>query len=577
MAQQPIPLELNLLERELDAQFTGLIVGVGNNAVEIRSNFLSKSVAAYVLLREAGATAQDAAQAVVDGGGDHGLDAIYVGPNDTLWLIQAKYITSGRGEPVLGDVSKFRDGIQDLLEQRYGRFNDAINLLRRPIEAALRRGGCKFHVVLAYTGTALSEDKRTILSDIEHIYNAANPGSARSYIRGLSSLHGLQLEAQAAHPIDDEEVELKNYGYIDNPYRGYYGRLSAKRLSELVAQYNDRIVEKNIRRFRGSTVVNEGMLSTIHNDPTSFFYFNNGVTFLCDSIRHLPPVQQTRESGRFSVSGLSIINGAQTAGTIARERAEYYDSHPAEILATFISLENAPDPEAFGMQVTQFRNKQNAVDLEDFAGLDEQQENWKTTLELAGITYLYKQADDDPPLSETVFSVREAAPALACTRTTSDWPDYIVAAKADKKKLFCRPEHVRVNTPLRNAYKELFRDALTAREMWRSVQIKRLAEKTIRDRASGEQNAVTADIMRQGVWLLLHILFIKTQLQTGGSLELTVDEKIRLSTAIDVIANQLVVTTTAQNFGVLPRSIFENKTYCSTIKRAMMAALPQQL
>jgi len=48
-------------------------------------------------------------------------------------------------------------------------------------------------------------------------------------------------------------------------------------------------------------------------------------------------------------------------------------------------------------------------------------------------TYLYKRGDDDPPRSETVFDVREAASALACTRTTSDWPDYVIAAKSDKK------------------------------------------------------------------------------------------------------------------------------------------------
>jgi len=577
MAQQPIPLELTLLEQALDREFTGLIIGVGKKVVDCRRNFLSKAVGAFVLMQEAGATAKAAAQAVVDGGGDHGLDAIYVGSNDTLWLVQTKYIASGSGEPDLGDVSKFKDGIQDLLAQKYDRFNNSINKIRGAVEVAMRRGGCKVHVVLAYTGTALSDDKRTILADIERLYNAINPGSTRCFVRGISSLHGLQLDAQAANPIEDAEVELKNFGYISDPYRGYYGRLSAKRLSELVRQYDDRIVEKNIRRFRGSTVVNEGMLSTIHNESAHFFYFNNGVTFLCDSIRALPPVHETREIGRFNVSGLSVINGAQTVGSIAREPAEYYDAHPAEVLATFICLENAPEPETFGMQVTQFRNRQNAVDLEDFAGLDEQQDSWKATLELAGVTYLFKHGDDDPPLSDSVFSVREAAPALACSRTTADWADYVIAAKSDRKRLFRRPEHVRAGSPLNNAYKELFRDSLTAREMWCSVQIQRLTEKTLRDRAKGEQDQQDADILRQGVWIVLHILFIKTKLQNEATLVLTEAEKLRISVAIDVITNQLVISTKAQNYNKQFRSVFENKTDCQAIKSSMMAALIQPL
>jgi len=575
MAQQPIPLELNLLIQELDLLFTGLIAGVGNDAPARRSNFLSKSVAAYVLLREAGATVQEAARAVVDGGGDHGLDAVYVAANDILWLVQAKYIASGSGEPDLGDVSKFKDGVIDLLASRYDRFNNAINDKKAAIERAMHRGGCKFHGVLVYTGTALADDKRTLLSDIERIYNAANPGSTRCFIRGISGLHGLQLEAQAANPIETE-IELKNFGYIDAPYRGYYGRLTAKRLSELVQQYDDRIVEKNIRRFHGSTVVNEGMLSTIHEESSHFFYFNNGVTFLCDSIRHLPPVLDTRETGKFNVNGLSIINGAQTAGTIAREPCEYYDAHPAEVLATFISLENAPDPKVFGVQVTQYRNRQNAVDLEDFAGLDEQQESWKATLELAGIIYLYKHGDDDPTLSDNVFSVREAAPALACSRTTTDWADYVIAAKSDRKRLFRRPEHVRVDSPLKNAYKELFRDSLTSREMWRTVQIQRFTEQTVRDRAKGE-NQQDAEILRQGMWLVLHIIFIKTKLQNEATLELVETEKTRISAAIDVIANQLIISFKSQTWNKQCRSVFENKTDCQTIKRSMMAALTQQL
>lgn len=100
-------------------------------------------------------------------------------------------------------------------------------------------------------------------------------------------------------------------------------------------------------------------------------------------------------------------------------------------MATFVCLENAPD--GFGDRVTQSRNRQNAVELEDFAALDERQAMWQQTLQMAGITYLVKQGDDDPPLSPTCFSARELAPFLACTVTTNDWQDYVTAAKADKR------------------------------------------------------------------------------------------------------------------------------------------------
>lgn len=156
------------------------------------------------------------------------------------------------------------------------------------------------------------------------------------------------------------------------------------------------------------------MENILFTEANHFFYYNNGVTFLCDGIHQLPPLGD-RTDGRFRVQGLTVINGAQTLGSIARHGEAHYNNFPAEVLATFICLESTPDD--FGAKVTQYRNRQNAVDLEDFAALDERQESWKQTLAAAGVEYLYKHGEDDPPPSESVFSVREAGPALACCQT----------------------------------------------------------------------------------------------------------------------------------------------------------------
>jgi hypothetical protein len=43
------------------------------------------------------------------------------------------------------------------------------------------------------------------------------------------------------------------------------------------------------------------------------------------------------------VKGLSIINGAQTVGAIARELSANYDVYPAEVMATFICLDSATE------------------------------------------------------------------------------------------------------------------------------------------------------------------------------------------------------------------------------------------
>lgn len=582
MATAPIrQLELDLLSQKLDADYAALITGTGTSPESRRSNFLSKAIAAFVLHEAAGATLEEAVAASIDGGLDHGIDSVFVANDQTIWLVQSKYKESGSGEPELGDVSKFRDGVTDLIQGRWGRFNNALQNRSGAITNALNSGVCKVKVVLAYSGTAVSDDRRDIFADLERSFNGPSPGFLRCHAYGLTTLHDLHLDGISAQAIE-ADVELKDFGHTQAPYRAFYGRMEAKRLAELWVQYEDRLVDRNIRRFKGTTTVNAGLTETLKQEPEHFFYFNNGVTFLCEAINEQHPRDPHRESGRFHVRGLSIINGAQTVGAIAKEPIAHYDANPAMVMATFVCLDNAPD--GFGDQVTQSRNRQNAVDLEDFAALDERQAMWQQTLRMAGIEYIVKHGQDDAPPSPTSFSARELAPFLACTVTTNDWQDYLVAAKSDKKRLFGREGLVPATDPLRQSYDRLFADSLTAKQMWRIAQIGRAVIGKVRDRASAEGDPQglppgtlpAREVLAHGAWMVLHVIFIRLQLHNGAELNLSTDELTALSREIDLVADRLVTVVQAVQWNKQARSVFENKTDCRSVKGRLMAALAQQ-
>jgi hypothetical protein len=576
------PLELDLLCRKLDNDYLNLIVGTGTNENARRSNFLSKAVAAFVLHEAAGASVQDSVAASIDGGADHGIDSVFVDTNHTIWLVQSKYIESGTGEPALGDVSKFRDGVVDLLQGKMERFNNALQSRQADLKKALDDEVCKIEVVLAHTGGAIHDDRRHIFGDLERGFNGTNPGFVRCRAFGLATLHDLHLDGASADPID-AEIELKDFGYAHAPYRAFYGRMNVKRLVELWNEHKEQLVDLNIRRFKGATTVNAGLSETLRNEAAHFFYFNNGVTFLCQAITEQYPRDANRQLGKFRVRGMSIINGAQTVGAIAQEPVAHYDEHSTEVLATFVCLENTPDD--FGERVTQSRNRQNAVDLEDFAALDERQSNWQNTLRMAGIAYVVKQGEDDPPPSDTCFSARELAPYLACTITTGDWPDYVVAAKTDKKKLFGREGLVSVKDPLRQAYRTLFADSLTARRMWRIVQVGRAVQSAVKGRSSEPDPAnlplgtlPAREILTNAGWLLLHVVFIRQNaLLDGAELSLSDSEKQIISREVDLLADKVVnVVQANKNWGKQARALFENKADCQTVKAALMAAVAQQ-
>jgi hypothetical protein len=575
------PLELDLLCQKLDTDYAVLITGTGTSTESRRSNFLSKAIAAFVLHEAAGASLEESVAASIDGGQDHGIDSVFVANDQTIWLVQSKYKESGSGEPELGDVSKFRDGVTDLIHGQWERFNHALQTRKATIADAINSGIGKVKVVLAYSGTAVSDDRRDIFADLERAFNGTSPGFLRCHAYGLATLHDLHLDGLSAQPIE-AEIELKNFGHTQEPYRAFYGRMDAKRLAELWGDYKDRLVDRNIRRFKGTTTVNTGLTKTLQEEAHHFFYFNNGVTFLCDAITEKHPRDPHRETGRFGVRGLSIINGAQTVGAIAKEPIAHYDVKPAMIMATFVCLTNAPD--GFGDRVTQSRNRQNAVDLEDFAALDERQAMWQQTLQLAGIHYVVKHGMDDPPPSSTSFSVRELAPFLACTLTSNEWPDYLVAAKSDQRRLFGRKELLPKTDPLQQSYDRLFTDSLTSKYIWRTAQIGRLVIQSIFDRAKAEADPAglplgslpAREILEHGAWMILHVIFIRSHLQNGIELNLSQQDLNSLSIEIDLVADRAVNVVQGIQWNKPASEVFADKTDCRTVKSGLMSALAKQ-
>ena len=123
-----------------------------------------------------------------------------------------------------------------------------------------------------------------------------------------------------------------------------------------------------------------------------------------------------------------------------------------------------------------------------------------------------------------------------------------------------------------------FRISRTATEIWRIVQLGRIIKQIVKDRASGESidhsvNLQAKDILNQGIWLIIHIVFLRTKLQNGNKLFITEDEKQRLSSEIDTISHKLVNVIQSEQWEKTAQAIFENQTDCNTIKNRLMAAL----
>ncbi len=565
MANGVKPHELIQLCTLLDKKFQGKILGTGTDAEAKKRNYYSKALAAYFLTQEAGATDEDAVNASIDGGGDHGIDSVYMDNAETIWLVQSKYKDRGEGEVELADVGKFVDGVRDLAKQKYDRFNEYLQEKVPQLNYGFDSGSVKIKAVLAYTGNALSDDRRRLMSDLEEALNQpADPRFLKFLNRGLASFHRLQLDEYLPQPIS-AEITIENYGHISAPYLCYFGSLSGEQLKALKDEYSDQLFDANIRHFQGSTVVNQDISKTIVENPEHFFYFNNGVTFICDSFKPIGPRDDTRSTGRFRVENLSVINGAQTVSSLSHGLASGSDMSNVKVLATFITLDAAPVD--FGSMVTRYRNNQNAVSDVDFASLDENQVQWAQTLQQSGVNYRYKSGD----LNQEDFNVEIAAKALACWISGNDWCQLVAQAKKDGKKLFTRIAGAGLESP---TYNRLFRDSLQARQLWRIVQIHLLVSNVVKS-DSRQAAGVEKGIIRNSTFLLSHIVYIRFQYVDHRDLKLSLTHENLVRTAAQTIVQTIASEYQKINWNKTPESVFKNATDLNTLKGRVMAELAQ--
>jgi len=419
---------------------------------------LSRSYTAYSLVSLASAKEEEASQAIVDGFKDNGIDAIYYEEKESiLWLVQGKWIESGNGEPETGEVGKFIQGIKDIIDFKFSKFNERVKNKQPEIEKNIDNPNVKIKIVLAYSGSKLGPQNEQLLSEF---ITELNIGGELFSWQLFSLSEAYDALSRSLDSSIDRELKLINWGLNEKPYKTWYGQIDAEQLALLWLQNKEKLFFKNIRSFVGLNDVNDGIKNTLLNDPETFLYLNNGVTVLCSKIQKTAK-GSTKSEGKFHCERISIINGAQTVGTIGTT----YEVAPekvkkAKVFIKLISLENCPPD--FDLKVTKATNTQNKVENLDFISLDSLHDKLKQEFALDGINYHYKRDNNKYPSDNENCTVEEATIALAC-----GWTDirYAHIAKDKIGKLWGD-----VNKP---PYTDIFNSSIKVKKIWRMIKIMR--------------------------------------------------------------------------------------------------------
>jgi hypothetical protein len=524
------------------------------NDKQHEKNRLSRSLAAFAIANLADVTPAQGANSIINGENDNGIDAIYFDRSQNfLWLVQAK----AGNAPNMGDNKKFCDGIRDLIERWFDKFNEAFARLQSDVESALAINGLKMVGCNVYLEGELGSH---VVNDLNQLTIELNEFSPRFEWQDLNieQTHGWLTAKQAIAAVK-VELTLENWHRLEQPRRAFYGLVKASELAILYQQYNKRLFEKNIRYYLGTEDVNSAIAETVREKPSELFYLNNGLTITCSKVDL--PSGYHQKSTQFTLQDFSVVNGAQTVGAIASVYSQNNAiSDDAKLLVTIIEVGTTTD--GIGVKITEARNTQNTMKDLYFAALDPNQERLRQECMVSGVVYHYRPSADQ---GQDDITIEQAAIALACF---SGDLNIVVLAKSSSGQLYDKE---------RPYYKALFTEDLSGITLCRYVRIFTYLDGIFgasERAATGRQKA----FYRHGRFFVLDILSRRNKaLLNKAEINLSDDDKNELSRIGLEIAE--VTYTIAESFfqnddkGYL--AIFRNLTDVQPLMIKVMQELAQ--
>lgn len=514
---------------------------------------LTRGLAALAVVHLTGCGTPDAGKAVIDGGPEFGIDAVHLDRTGLrLILLQSKWRGKGNATLDLASTLKFREGVKKILAKDVAAFNERFQKKWPEVSKAIEQPTVQITLAVALLGDdPVHPDQRRLLEDFAEEYA---PGMMDIQYLHFSDFRRMVRSGIDRPRVDLEQVRVERCTSYEGPYDAYFGLVSADQVAQWYTDHGHRIFTPNIRNSLELNSINRELVTTLKESPEHFWYFNNGITVVAESVERTDKRQGfAGGSGDLSIKGAGIVNGAQTVWAAYRAIRDA----PEVAAKGVIGVRFIDCPDDFGRRVTAATNTQNRVEDRDFAALDPVQIDLSNRfpLEVVGRTYTLKRSGNLLPSPLSGCDVEEAALALLCAQGT---PEQIAEAKQDTRVLW-RP---REDPP----YRRLFGADPPAHRVWRSVLLTRRVQERITELAQ-QREGRAASIAEHGRLLIVHLVFQLVNMD--GIEDPDTDWDTELDNAADL--TELVLETlthelnTRYGMSSYPLSTFGNSERCEAL------------
>ncbi len=293
---------------------------------------------------------------LTDNGDDHGIDYLrYDEEAGTLYLAQGYHTNKVRQSApatkaadlnaacawlVNGEIERFHpDMRENITDARNAILNDEVQKI-----ALVYAHNCGESVDVH---RELDVAKQTLISLL-----GDKPIEVISVELGNESLERMYQNQAANIIVTDEIVCPFQVKYTEDAgiWRAAILTVTGQWLREQYNKYAGDLFSANYRGFLGNSRqrINNGIKATAERTPKNFWAFNNGITILTTKIQ--------AETDKTKLSGMSIINGAQTTGSIGAIPSSV-DLSEVYILARVIECS---DPDTIN-SIVKYNNTQNKI------------------------------------------------------------------------------------------------------------------------------------------------------------------------------------------------------------------------
>jgi|SRR6185437_4547839 hypothetical protein len=337
---------LPLFKEQLEAECASL---AKNHTLKERGHYLIY----WYFMRLKDFTDTEVGEIFCDGGGDLGIDSIWIDEGDLVHFYQFKNPEDPiKGIPA-GDVDKTISGLRLILNRKHeGIANQELKARVEEIYQMLPKG---YRVHFISSGRGLEKESKTKLDALV----AELKGPSSSIIawdeQPLGSLQEMFYQQNLPAVKDPLKFSSPRQPYTvrSGVADCYLFHVTGKILAELYDTHGEGLLQRNIRVDQGETATNRAIeAACIGDDSLNFLHFNNGVTFLCESAGFDQFLQM------LTLDKAQVVNGGQTIRAL--HRAMKRGSLKADVLVPARVITSSGDKD-FANNVAVNQNNQNPM------------------------------------------------------------------------------------------------------------------------------------------------------------------------------------------------------------------------